>query len=388
MTRALVALFLVAGCTHGTGVFLTIDGTLALDTLAVDAQLPTGTVTRTTAASTLPTTYLAILPDEDATVSLLVRAELGGVTVGTASTPPLVVRAHAITDTTVSFGETPADGGFTVIGSGGAALLTSVWGSSSADVYVTARAAANMNVFYATDGVHFGGSAAGSSTEDLYGVWGSSSSDVVLVGDGALILRGHDGAFTSQPNPGAGHGLRGVWGASSTDVYVVGEANTILHSVTGGWVQQTALGTETLNAVWGSDGAHVWAVGDGGTIWFNAGVGVWTTQASGTGASLRAITGRSSTEIYALGDNGLILRSDGATWSPMTSPTSATLYGAFARADALYACGDQGIVLTSTGGAWTTLSTNAPGDPQLRGVWGDTTALFFVGDGATILRDP
>jgi hypothetical protein len=64
-------------------------------------------------------------------------------------------------------------------------------------------------------------------TSALSSVWGTSSSDVYTVGiDGTILY--YNGTAWSSIATGTATELSGVWGTSSGDVYVVGEYAIIL----------------------------------------------------------------------------------------------------------------------------------------------------------------
>ena len=92
--------------------------------------------------------------------------------------------------------------------------------------------------------------------------------------------------------------------------------------------------------VWGTDETHV-PVGTGGTMSFSApggrraerrlaerDLGVWALP----------------TNLCAVGRNGAILRSDGTTWSAMTSPVGTALFGVGSATNDVYAVGVQSLL--------------------------------------------
>ena len=403
MKRAWLLLIVVlAGCApSGTGVLISILGNLGFDAIVVEALLLTGMPIRTATvdnASTLPTEFLAVLPDEDVDVTFTVSAKLNGVTVGTGTTPKVSVTARHIATVSITLGGVApkgdmAGGGDLTVVRGGepvkGAALTGVWGSSASDVYVTSLQQGSANLLHSSNhGATFTTSGAGASVPDLYAVTGTGTT-VLLVGAQGAVLRGTGSAFTAESTPAGAKTLRGVWMSSSTDAYVVGDGNTILHGVTGGWILQTVVGSRSLNGVWGSDATHVYVVGDSGAILFSSGNGAWTEQASGTTVTLRAITGGGGL-IYAVGDDGTIVRSTGnGLWTKVPSGTSNALRGVLARGTEVTVVGDAWTLVRASGGGFVALPTGLSGADRLHAVWGPIgTELFAVGEGQTILHAP
>lgn len=150
-------------------------------------------------------------------------------------------------------------------GVGGQTTGTSIWASSTSDVYITLDTG---QIIHATGMNKWGMPAQTTNvTTALRGIWGSSSSDVYAVGDSGVILHSSgNGSWTKQAS-GSTKNLMGVWGSSSSDVYVVGQGGTVLHSGGNGvWVPQISNVTTDLNAIWGSGPVNIFAVGNGATI--------------------------------------------------------------------------------------------------------------------------
>ena len=403
--RALWLALVLMGCGQtGTGVLIDLEGALQLDGIDVEAHFDNRTATHSVATSSLPTSFLAILPDEDTTVKFAVTARLGSAIVASATTESIAVTAHHIADATVSFGgvdlggpsgDGPSNGNILLVHGGSppqGAAFTGIWGISTSDLYVTAMAFNGVNLYRSSNhAAGFTTSSVGINTPDLFGVSGAGST-VLLVGDRGMLLRGQGTSFTAEFTPAGMTPLRAVWCASATEAYVVGDGHAILHSVTGGWVQQSTVGSQALLGVWGSDLAHVWAVGEAGTILFGNGAGTWIAQASGTTATLRSIHGAGGA-IYAVGDGGTILRSIGdGTWTPEASATTSNLYGVFARATDVTAVGEAWSVVRSTGGPFGPMTTSLPVvdavTDRLRAAFRDASALYVVGSGQVVLRVP
>jgi len=109
-------------------------------------------------------------------------------------------------------------------------------------------------------------------------------------------------------------------------------------AATGNWTERQIGGnppasTLTSVAFEPKDGNSIVAVGLGGIIWHSADSGVtWTTPSSGVTVDLIAVIndgdGVTKREYLAIGKEGTVLKSasDGLTWSPMTFPTTSTLW--------------------------------------------------------------
>jgi hypothetical protein len=390
---AAVAVALAACAQTGTGVMLTVDAAgLAPDALEISATYDNRSVTHTVAVGGATTlTLLAELPDESTTVRFIVVGRRGGNVVGQGASAAIAIAPHVIADALVSLRGSILDGGGDAGGGhdlaasdgggsdGGAvwttqhgttppagASITAIWGGSGSDVYATSTVAGGVNLWHTTDhGAHWASQLAG--TQTLNGAGGSSAADVILVGDGATILRGSGTSWTPSSAPiAATTTLDAVFALSATDVYIAGSGNTILHSVTGGWVDQTAAGTDELHAIWGVAG-HLWAVGSGGTILRGNGSGAWTPETSNSGAELRAVFGTSATDVWAAGD-GVLLHSDGSgAWSDVTATIPSVT--------SLRALGGSGGVLFAVGSGWTILRHDAAG-------WTEEPSGLVVDDAA------
>jgi hypothetical protein len=119
----------------------------------------------------------------------------------------------------------------------------------------------------------------------------------------------------------------------------------------------------------------------GGPADLRSGVDLATTGGGCTGAfpcwenplphgnPIRGVWGRSSTDIWAVGGGGVIQHYDGATWSLVASPTTATLTDVWAAAaDRAFAVGQGGIIARYDGAAWSLLTSGTTLD--LAAVWG------------------
>ncbi len=177
-----------------------------------------------------------------------------------------------------------ADGGIAWRPITGTHTVTSIWGSSPTDVWMTADNSASVAhergiTLHGTPsdgGVDAGGvddsltwvKVDAQTNVSLESVWGSSASDVWAVGAlGAIrhITPTDDRWQKVESNTRVT--LRSVWGSGPKDIWVVGDSGTILHYDGTGFTPssvQLPLGRKpTLRGVWGSGPNDVWIVGDG-----------------------------------------------------------------------------------------------------------------------------
>jgi PKD repeat protein len=269
--------------------------------------------------------------------------------------------------------------------------LTSIWGSSSSDVFAVGASGTIL---------HYDGSAWSTMNSGsicwLSDVWGSSSSDVFAVGSWGTLLH-YDGSTWSQMSTGTAADFWAVWGTSSTDVFTVdydmsSYLASILHYDGSSWSETSSgITGRQLFGLWGSSSSDVFAVGDGIIVHYDG--SSWSTMSSGFGTTLWGIWGSSSSDVFAVGNagpaGGTILHYDGSTWSVMTSGTTCSLWGIWGSSSsdvfAVGGCLSGGTVLHYDGSSWSNMGpgTTAP----LRGIWGSSSSdVFAVGSGGTILH--
>jgi hypothetical protein len=408
----LLFFLLLSGCTvSGTGVSLTIEGPgLSPDALDVTARYAGRTVARTIALGVipLPSTLLAELPDESLTVTFDVTARRGTQMLAQASSSAIKVEPHQIARATVVLGGGAGDGGSDGGSSDGGTVkwsvrrsmpaagnaMTSIWGVSAADIYVTAKLAGS-NLFRSPN---WTGSA--QSSANLNGVWAVNATDVFLVGDSATVLRGSGTTFSTETHPAlAATVFNAAWGTSVNDIYAVGSGNTILHRVAGGWVVKgaTTPAATVFYDVWGVDMNDVYAVGSGGTILRAQNGGSWTQLTSGVTTDLRGIWGSSANDVYVVGDQGVILHSTGnGMWSKQTTgvPAVQLMHVWGVGPSEVFVCGASWTILRSSGsGAWAAedsgLTVDNPTTNRFNRLWGTgANDLYAVGANQTIVHRP
>lgn len=201
------------------------------------------------------------------------------------------------------------------------------------------------------------------------------------------------------------------FGFGESDIWAVGTNGIMFHYDGQTWTPaRLAAGynTQGLESVWGTGPNEVWAVGYNGTIRHFDGNAWSESSASGvvTTAPLYQVWGATPNFVLAAGGYAstgpsTVLRYDGANWAVVPwSGTSTTqyLYGISGPANATSAqiVGGYGT-LASYNGTNITLSnqsypiassTTTP--PQLttsylNAAWGNSTSVYAVGDGGTIL---
>jgi hypothetical protein len=223
------------------------------------------------------------------------------------------------------------------------------------------------------------------SPPPFYGLGGSGPADAWCVGDRGAAARWKGAAWAAVPT-GSNRRLRAVWAASPSDAAAVGDKGTVLRFDGTRWAPQPSGTSRTLWGVWGSGPANVFAVGSSGRIvrWDGA---AWTPLTSGGGPTLYAVWGSAADDVFIAG-SGVILRGDGAVWSPETLPlpTPPPFFGIWGSgASDVFAVGNAGTILHFGGSAWSeqTSGTTAP----LRAVWGSSGSnVYAVGDSGTVLR--
>ena len=179
-------------------------------------------------------------------------------------------------------------------------FITSIWGSSATDVWMTADNGGSERgmTLHGTPGPRpnpridesydcFGCEPECTScaiADDLVwtpvesqtsgvleSVWGSSASDVWAVGYGGAIRRfaTSDVRWQVVASPTT-QTLHHVWGSGPNDVWFVGDQGTILHydgkTIEPSSVQLPLGPKPALHGIWGSGPNDVWIVGDGATL--------------------------------------------------------------------------------------------------------------------------
>lgn len=178
--------------------------------------------------------------------------------------------------------------------------------------------------------------------------------------------------------------LLSVWGPSADEVYAVGgqqqsasESTGVLYRYDGAtWTEQTLpAGTPMLHWVFGVDD-ELWAVGRNGAALRREG-DTWVSTPTGVETILWGVWGPSKDQLWTVGGDGVdddpvMLRWDGAAWTPVTLPDTGDSTGLFkiwgSGAQDVTAVGDRGLALHHDGDAWTIQPTGDLAD--MISVWG------------------
>lgn len=214
------------------------------------------------------------------------------------------------------------------------------------------------------------------------------SDDVWLVGQAGTAVH-WDGMLARAFPTGTMSDLLAVWGSGQTNVLAVGARGVLARFDGTRWMPSMlmAAGGNTLNAIWGSSSSQVFMAGDKGTLLQFNGTTATAIPTSIPGA-LRALWGSGPTDAWAVGDAGVILHWNGTAWGPdaqsgqLTQSPLRAIWGT--APDAVWAVGDRGTVLYFDGMSWTSRQSGC--DKNLRGVAGDGSSVFFIGEAASILR--
>jgi len=276
--------------------------------------------------------------------------------------------------------------------------LLSVWGTSRADVWAVgadARDGTGPMV------VHFDGDAwtrveTGQLAGDLWWVFGFDGGPIYMGGDGGVILRYDDGAFTVMDTPGT-ETVFGIWGAAPDDVWAVGGAS----DSTGGfawrlagdtWVPEPSLPADVTAdaAVWkmyGRSANDAWMVGSNGVAlhWDGA---TLTQGDTGVGSSL--FTVHEGDGLYvAVGGlvSGIFVERSGDTWLDVTpDPPPMGMAGVTLGEDGTgIAVGTLGAVYVRDGQTWAVEELGFGLLENLHGSWIDDEGGLWAVGGQTLV---
>lgn len=293
---------------------------------------------------------------------------------------------------------------------------TAIWGSSLFDIWIAANhvesTAANpvmpdTSVLLHWDGLEWTTVEPLDATQ-LSSIWGSSSTDVWVTGAPTHILHFDGERWSRSLLPSdAGVYLTTIWGAASNDVWTGGAG--LFHFDGSAWSprpsEQTdwfTSGWSTPGDLWVMNGTHPERSRDAGASWSaapsagrmndwtavwgaNAGapfiagmkgaLGRWQTDGwivqTVSGASdplsFRAISGLSSSDVWAVGDSGAVAHWNGANWTQETSPTRESLHGVWGTNGHVFAVGDHGVFVELKS---TESVTNQPSNSEINAIWG------------------
>jgi hypothetical protein len=207
--------------------------------------------------------------------------------------------------------------------------VTSVWGSSPANVFVAGWNA----VTWHWDGSIWTDMGVSDFNVALTSMWGTGPADVYAVGQD--VVNHYDGTSWTESHPSPASILTGVWASAPDDVYVVGtEAGSglmglLLHFDGTTWSQQIFSDFVPLS-IWGTAANDIYMGTADGVVHYD-GTG-WKPMAATGGGGIRVITGTGPDDVFALGDVGY--HWDGTNWAPFD--TGGEVVGAWASKRGLY----------------------------------------------------
>jgi hypothetical protein len=150
----------------------------------------------------------------------------------------------------------------------------------------------------------------------------------------------------------------------------------------GTWTVMQTPATPLLHGIWGSSASQIFAAGSSGTILKSDGQ-TWSSLSSDANAgTFWGMWGSSAADVYvttAFGAlQGQVLHYDGAVWAAASTSTTAGLYGVWGTsATDIYFCGDQGTFLHYDGkGGWISIPTRTTS--PLLGIWGSSSSDIYI----------
>jgi len=211
----------------------------------------------------------------------------------------------------------------------------------------------------------------------LLSVWGTGASDVWAVGgdardgSGPLVIHFDGEAWTRVPTGEAQGALWWVFGFAGGPVYMGGEGGVILRHQDGAFTRMTTPGTDTVFGIWGATPADVWAVGgasdsSGGFAWRLAG-DVWTAEPTlpaeiSSNAAVWKVFGTGPNDAWLVGSQGVALRWDGNQLTPDATGVGSSLFTVHAQDGRYAAVGGlaSGLILEHDGAQWNNVTPDPP----------------------------
>ena len=269
--------------------------------------------------------------------------------------------------------------------------MLSVWGTSSTDVWVVgadARDGTGPTVAH-FDGERWSHVPTNESQGNLWWVFGFEDGPVYMGGDGGVILRYADGAYTKMVTPGTGT-VFGIWGATPDELWAVGGDSAAAGGFAwrlGGdvWTAEPSLPVDVVAdaAIWKVFGTHrddAWLVGSNGVSlrWDGS---TLTSGNTGVGSSLFTVHASEGRYVAVGGvGTGFIVENEGEKWVNVTpDPPPPGLSGVALGADDFgVAVGTFGTILTRNADGWRRIELPFPLDSSLHGAWIDESGGAWV----------
>jgi hypothetical protein len=255
--------------------------------------------------------------------------------------------------------------------------VRSIWSSAPDDVWAFGNAPDSE----VSTVLHFDGStwqaSALPSPALVRDVWGARRDDVWAVGTPGKLFRWDGRAWKLQTLP-VPHDLHSVWGTAADDVWVTCQGDQILHYDGASWTLRTTPGHRVSlgDHVWGLGRDDVWLQGRSQLHWDGK---RWEQHGLDWAHTFNDVWANGASDVWAVGSEGKVLRSDGATWRDVPSPTKEELRSVWATGPQhLWAVGDHGVVMRWDGKSF---SSTTLGDETWQRVWGTAANdVWVVGD--------
>ncbi len=273
--------------------------------------------------------------------------------------------------------------------------LFSVWGTSARDVYIVGADARDGQgpAVHHFDGASWTRLSTG-QIGNLWWVYGFAGGPIFMGGDGGMILRYQDGAFTRMTTPGV-NTVFGIWGSSPEDMWAVGGADGGANGAFAWrlqgetWVDAPGFpaGLATTDAIWkihGRGANDAWMVGTNGKVvqWDGRSL----TESRIAGESL--FTAHADRERFvAVGGfgTGKILENEGAEWRDASPPGAPSFIGVCLSPKGDFVVGRDGAVFSRGSAGWRAEDTGFPIDQAYHSVWVDPSGGVWAVGGQVLI---
>ncbi len=291
--------------------------------------------------------------------------------------------------------------------------LSSIWGSSSSNVYAatmsgkmihyggngsdwhevqlppSSRGGTIFNIYgthenniYVSGVVsyHFNGIEWTVDNRQAYYAWGVSDTESIFI-VGASFIRHFDGSEWQEyeiRSSTINYGLNAVWADGVNTAVAVGFGGGIAIRKDGVWEDHYngSIAYFDLNDIWGTDSKNIFVVGDAGKIIYFDG-NSWTSMESGFEGHYNGVWGSSTSNVFAVGSDGQISHYNGLNWT--LSSTGVDSWNAVwgSGINDVFAVSDNGNILHYDGNNWEEMNHPFRYD-TLIDVWGTSSTNVFV----------